>query len=124
MLFKDLGVYLYHPPILWCDNVSALSLASNPIFHARTKHIEVDYHFVREKVLNRDMVIKYISTSDQLADLFTKSLPSPRFHALSFKLVGLSPLHLRGVVKDGVASVKSVRKASVNRHAQSCINVA
>ena len=117
MLFKDLGVYLYHPPILWCDNVLALSLASNPIFHARTKHIEVDYHFVREKVLNRDMVIKYISTLDQLADLFTKSLPSPLFHALSFKLMGLSPLHLRGVVKDGVASVKSVRKASVNRHA-------
>ena len=40
MLFKDLGIYLYHPPILWCDNVLALALASNPIFHARTKHIE------------------------------------------------------------------------------------
>ena len=76
MLLKDLGIYLYHPPILWCDNVSALALASNPIFHARTKYIEVDYHFVREKVLNRDMIIKYISTLDQLVDLFTKSLPS------------------------------------------------
>lgn len=51
MLLKDLGVYLYHPPILWCDNVSALALAANPIFHARIKHIEVDYHFVREKIL-------------------------------------------------------------------------
>ena len=100
MLLKDLGIYLYHPPILWCDNVSALALASNPIFHARTKHIEVDYHFVREKVLNRDMIIKYISTLNQLADLFTKSLPSPWFHALSFKLMGLPPLHLRGDVKD------------------------
>ena len=46
MLFKDLGVYLHHAPILWCDNVSALALASNPIFHAHTKYIEVDYHFV------------------------------------------------------------------------------
>ena len=46
MLLKDLGVYLHHPPILWCDNVLALTLASNPIFHARTKHIEVDYYFV------------------------------------------------------------------------------
>ena len=97
MLFKDLGIYLYHPPILWCDNVSALALASNPIFHARTKHIEVDYHFVHEKVLNRDMVLKYISTLDQLADLFTKSLSSPRFRVLSFKLIGLPPLCLRGM---------------------------
>ena len=59
MLLKDLGIYLYHPPILWCDNVSALALAS--IFHARATHIEVNYHFIREKVLNRDMIIKYIS---------------------------------------------------------------
>ena len=46
MLLKDLGVYLHHLPILWCDNVSALALTSNLIFHAKTKHIEVDYHFV------------------------------------------------------------------------------
>ena len=97
MLFKDLGIYLYHPPILWCDNVSALALASNPIFHARIKHIEVDCHFVHEKVLNRDMVLKYISTLDQLVDLFTKSLSSPRFRVLSFKLMGLPPLRLRGM---------------------------
>ena len=71
MLLKDLGVYLYHPPILWCDNVSALALASNPIFHAHSKHVEVDYYFVREKLLNKDLVVKYISTSDQLADVFT-----------------------------------------------------
>ena len=71
MLLKDLGVYLYHPPILWCDNVSALTLASNPIFHAHSKHVEVDYYFVREKLLNKDLVVKYISTSDQLADVFS-----------------------------------------------------
>ena len=97
MLLKDLGVYLYHPPILWCDNVSALALASNSILHARSKHIEVDFHFVREKVLNRDMVIKYICTTYQLAYIFTKCLPSPQFHDLSFKLMGLPPYHLRGM---------------------------
>ena len=47
-LLKDLGIYINDPPILWCDNVSALAIASNPVFHARTKHIEVDFHFVRE----------------------------------------------------------------------------
>ena len=99
MLLKDQGVYLYHPPILWCDNVSALALASNPIFHAHSKCIEVDYHFVREKILNKDLVVKYISTSDQLADVFTKSLPSPRFHFLVPKLMGVPPFCLRGDVK-------------------------
>ena len=59
--------------------------------------LKVDYHFVHEKVLNRDMVLKYISTLDQLADLFTKSLSSPRFRVLSFKLMGLPPLRLRGM---------------------------
>ena len=114
MLLKDLGVYLHHPPILWCDNISALALASNPIFHAHTKHIAVDYHFVQEKVLNRDMVIKYISTLDQLADIFTKGLPSPWFHALSYKLMGTPPLHLRGDVKNDGDSVNRDIKQSIN----------
>jgi hypothetical protein len=45
-LLKDLGIFLSHTPILWYDNVSALAIASNPVFHAQTKHIEVDFHFV------------------------------------------------------------------------------
>jgi hypothetical protein len=49
MLFKELGVPLPVALVIWCDNISALALASNPVFHARTKHIEVDYHFVLEK---------------------------------------------------------------------------
>ena len=84
---------------MWCDNVSALALASNPIFHAHSKHIEVDYHFVREKLLNKDLVVEYISTSDQFADVFIKSLPSPRFHFLVHKLMGVPPLRFRGDVK-------------------------
>ena len=99
MLLKDLGVYLHHPLILWCDNVPALSLASNPIFHALSNHIEVDYHFIREKVINRDMLVKFISNHDQLADLFTKALPTPRFHALLTNLMGVPPLSLKGDVK-------------------------
>ena len=46
MLFKDLSLFLHAPPTLWCDNLGALALASNPVYHARTKHIEVDYHFI------------------------------------------------------------------------------
>jgi hypothetical protein len=49
-LLRELRVSQHRPPILWCDNVGATYLSSNPVFHARTKHIEVDYHFVRERV--------------------------------------------------------------------------
>ena len=55
MILKDLDIFLRSPPTIWCDNFSALALASNPTFHARTKHVEVDYHFIREKVTNKDV---------------------------------------------------------------------
>ena len=101
MLFCEIQFSLLHAPILWCDNISALALASNPVYHARTKHIEIDYHFVREKVLNRDILIKFISTNDQLEDIFTKSLSSARFLLLRSKLmVTSSPISLRGAVRE------------------------
>ena len=53
----DLGLYLASAPIMWCDNTSALALASNLVFHGRTKHIEVDYHFVRERVVRGDICL-------------------------------------------------------------------
>uniref|UniRef100_A0A2N9HYA6 Reverse transcriptase Ty1/copia-type domain-containing protein n=1 Tax=Fagus sylvatica TaxID=28930 RepID=A0A2N9HYA6_FAGSY len=87
-LLLDLGVYLPDTPILWCDNVSALAIASNPVFHARTKHIKVDFHFVRERVLCKDLAVKFVSTTDQLADIFTKSLPTTRFLDLQCNLLG------------------------------------
>ena len=67
MLFKDLQIPLFHVPTIWCENISAISLASNPVFHARTKQIEVDYHFIREKVLHKDLQVRNISTVDQVS---------------------------------------------------------
>ena len=96
MLLRDFFILLPQPPLLWCDNVSALAITSNPVYHAQTKYIEVDYHFVHEKVLRRDLLVKFISTHDQLADLFTKGLPSPRFIWLTSKLMWKFPIHLRG----------------------------
>jgi hypothetical protein len=86
-LLKDLGIFISAAPILWCDNVSALAIASNPVFHACTKHIEVDLHFVRERVLRKDLTVKFVSTLDQLADIFTKSLSPNRFLALRSNLM-------------------------------------
>ncbi|XP_022154802.1 uncharacterized protein LOC111021968 [Momordica charantia] len=83
----DLYVYLKDPPILWCDNVSAISLASNLVFHARTKHIEIDYHFVREKVVRKDISVRFVSSKDQIADLFTKALSTQAFLSLRSKLM-------------------------------------
>jgi len=71
-LLHELGIS--HPPSarLWCDNLGAKYLTANPVFHARTKHIEIDFHFVRERVAQRLLDVRFISSEDQLADGFTK----------------------------------------------------
>lgn len=55
------------------------AIVSNPVFHAHTKHVEVDFHFVRERVLCKDLSMKFVFTLDQLADIFVKSLPTHHF---------------------------------------------
>lgn len=59
---------------LWCDNMGAKYLSSNPVFHARTKHIEVDFHFVRERVHKNLLEFDFVPSRDQVADGFTKAL--------------------------------------------------
>jgi histone deacetylase 1/2 len=73
-LLDELGVSQSKAAVLWCDNIGATYLSANPVFHARTKHIEVDYHFVRERVARKLLDIRFISSGDQVADGFTKSL--------------------------------------------------
>ena len=67
--------------IIFGDNQGAIALAKNPQFHARTKHIGVQHHFVREKIADRSVDIRYINTRDQIADGLTKPLPKDRFQA-------------------------------------------
>jgi histone deacetylase 1/2 len=78
-LLKELGVKLKTPPLLWCDNLGATYLSANLLFHARTKYIEIDFHFVRERVARKKLSIRFISTKDQLADGFTKALGTRLF---------------------------------------------
>ena len=81
-LLTEIGIPLQtQPPILWCDNIGAQALASNPVHHARTKHIEIDVHFIRNLVAEKKLEVRYVSSNNhQPADLFTKPLPFERFN--------------------------------------------
>jgi histone deacetylase 1/2 len=74
-LLTELGVKLKQKPSIWCDNLGANYLSVNPVFHARTKHIEIDFHFVRERVARNHLAIRFVTSDDQVADGFTKPLP-------------------------------------------------
>lgn len=90
-LLSGLGVILPQAPKLWCNNISAAYLTANPVFHARTKHIELDFHFIREKVAAKDLQVKYISSLDQIADVLTKSVSTRQFNYLRDKLAVVNP---------------------------------
>lgn len=93
-LLCDLKIQIPQAPLLKCDNLSALALASNPVFHSRIKHLDNDFHFVRERVQHKDLCLEYVSTKEQTADIFTKGLPSPLFrsHCINLRLVTLAEI--------------------------------
>lgn len=86
-ILRELGVFQGQAPILWCDNLGATFLTANPVFHARTKHIEIDFHFVREKVSAGALKVRFISTRDQIADIFTKALGKEAFDRMKYGLI-------------------------------------
>lgn len=98
---RDLGIILPAPPKLWCDNIGATYLFANLVYHARTKHVEIDFHFVREHVAAKTLDVCFILSEDQLADVLTKPIVSSRFQHFCSKLNVFSPpLNLREGVKD------------------------
>jgi hypothetical protein len=79
------------PTRLYSDNQRAIHLVHNPEFHRHTKHIDILYHFIHEHQQNGHIDVCYISTVEQVADLFTKALPADRFYLLRDS-IGLTPL--------------------------------
>jgi Reverse transcriptase (RNA-dependent DNA polymerase) len=97
-LLTELGQLSTTTLVLWCDNLGAIFLAAISVFHARTKHIELDFHFVREKLADKKLDVRFLCSADQIEDIFTKSLAKTRFHTLTVKRTVLEkPLCLRGL---------------------------
>jgi len=91
-VLRDLGIPLKGPTLLYSDNHSAISLTANPVLHARTKHVEIDFHFVRERVALKLLEVRYVPATHQLADTFTKALPRFDHCRLRYKLgLGFPP---------------------------------
>ncbi|XP_041009156.1 uncharacterized mitochondrial protein AtMg00810-like [Juglans microcarpa x Juglans regia] len=104
-LLKELGVGLSDPPTLWCDNIGATYLSMNLVLHSRTKHVELDYHFIRERVAAKALHVAFVSSKDQVADIFTKPLSTTRFTLLRSSLtLAQVPLESRGDNKVNILS--------------------
>lgn len=78
-------------PTVWCDNTSTISIAANPTHHARVKHVEIDLHFVREKVSSGQLVVHFVPSEEQRADILTKPLPPSMFSQIRKKLGVVDP---------------------------------
>jgi len=71
---------------LWCDNLGVKYLSANPVFHARTKHIDIDFHFIRERVAHKLLDIRFINSGDQLVDGFTKAITAAKLRQFRVNL--------------------------------------
>ncbi len=89
------------PVVIYCDNISSILLVNNPIYHARTKHIKVHYHFIKEKVLAKEIDLIHVSAEDQVANIFTKALGTYKLKKFR-KMLGVLKvdLSLRGSVEN------------------------
>ncbi|KAF5477519.1 hypothetical protein F2P56_004152 [Juglans regia] len=85
-VLHELGVFLSTAPTLWCDNIGVIYLSMNPIYHSKTKHMDIDFHFVRDRVAANTLQVQFCSSQDQLANLLTKPIVADRFHRLRSSL--------------------------------------
>ena len=92
-IIEDIGEKQEEAIIIFCDNKSAI--AKNPIYHSRTKHIDIKHHFIREAIEEGYVELKFCRSEEQLADIFTKALPRDKFQKLS-EALGVQGQHIKG----------------------------
>ncbi|CAL2225684.1 unnamed protein product [Prunus armeniaca] len=98
-LLHELALPSYVPTLLLCDNLGTIYMASNSVFHAHTKHIELNYHFIWERIISGSHQVQFVSSYDQLADILTKGLSTHHFQLLRSNLVSSTSLDLGGSVR-------------------------
>ena len=86
LLLMEMGLFPQKPMMVYCDNKAAIDIAHNPVQHGRTKHIEIDRHFIKEKLDQGIICMAYVSSSNQLADILTKGLSENVFSSLCSKM--------------------------------------
>ena len=106
-LLSDLSLEQPSPTCIFTDSQSALAIARNPVFHARSKHIEVHYHYVREQFHAKEINLVYVPTHENVADIFTKALSREKFEHFHKELgilqhpdsdhIQVHTIHFRGV---------------------------
>ena len=81
--------------VIYCDSTSAINISKNLVMHSKTKHIAINYHFVRELVQDKEIRLEYVHTKEQILDIITKPLPKDAFFYLRCKLgvIPLSKIH-------------------------------
>ena len=89
---EDFGI-INSKILIKCDNTSIINLSKSLVQHSKSKHIEIRYHFIRKHVANKDVILDYINTKDQIVDIFTKALRKDRFCSLRREL-GMIDIHV------------------------------
>ena len=86
ILLAELRLYRCKPLMLYCDNKAAIDIANNPVQHDRTKHIEIDRHYIKEKLDRGIVCLPYVTSASQVADVLTKGLPEKTFSMFCSKM--------------------------------------
>lgn len=92
-LLKELGLKDLGSTPIYYDNQAALAIAANPVHHEKTKHVKIDCHFIRDKAIEGHISPRYVSTSSQIPDVFTKVLTIEQHQFLLHKLGVQTPSH-------------------------------